>query len=78
MKKKYKNSVVSECSLFLKTKNCFIGASPDHLLTCDCCENARVEIKFLFIISFQKPYEQNLDYKSYNGIKVKTNHSNFT
>ena len=35
MKKKHKNLVISECGLFLDKTNCFIGASPDHLMTCD-------------------------------------------
>ena len=77
MKKKYKTFVISECGLFVEKKNCFIVASPDHLLTCDCCENAHVEIKCFFTVNFEKPDEQNLDYKSDSEIKMKTNHLNF-
>ena len=36
MKKKHKNLVISKSGLFLDKTNCFIGASPDHLMTCDC------------------------------------------
>ena len=36
MKKKHKKLVISESGLFLDKTNCFIGASPDHLMTCDC------------------------------------------
>ena len=45
MKKKHKNLVISECGLFLDKTNSFVGASPDRLMTCDCCENVCVEIK---------------------------------
>ena len=38
MKKKHKNVVISECCLFLDKADCFIGASPDRLMTCYCCE----------------------------------------
>ena len=51
MKKKHKNLVISECGLFLYKKNCFIGASPDRLMTCDCCEGACIEIKRPFSIN---------------------------
>ena len=33
MKKRHKNLVISECGLFLDKMNCFIGASPDRLMT---------------------------------------------
>ena len=58
----------------------FIGASPDRLMTCDCCIDACVEIKYPLSINFQKPNEKNLDYlyKSDSEIKLKTNHSYFT
>ena len=45
MKKKHQHLVISECGLFLDKTNCFIGASLDRLMTCDCCEDACVEIK---------------------------------
>ena len=47
MKKKHKHFVILECGLLLDKGNCFIGASPDHLITCDCCEDACVETKSL-------------------------------
>ena len=80
MKKKHRNLVISECGLFLDKTNCFIGASPDRLMTCDCCEDACVEIKCPLSINYEKPTENNLDYlyKSDSEIKLKTNHSYFT
>ena len=80
MKKKHKHFVIAECSLFLDKANCFIRASPDCLMTCDCCEDACVEIKCPLLINYEKPNEKNLDYlyKSDSEIKLKTNHSYFT
>ena len=49
MKKKHRNFVViSECGLYLDKTNCFIGGSPDCLMSCRlmlpnvmaCCEDA--------------------------------------
>ena len=80
MKEKHKNLVISECSLFLDKTNCFIGASPDCLTTCDCFEDTCVEIKCPLSINYGKPNEENLDYlyKSDIEIKLKTNHLYFT
>ena len=80
MKKKHKNLVISESGLFLDKINCFIGASPDCLMTCDCCGDTCVEIKCTLLISYEKPNEKNLDYlyKSDSKIKLKNNHSYFT
>ena len=80
MKKKHKHFAILECGLLLDKANCFIGASPDRLITCDCCEDACVEIKWPLSINYEKPNEKNLDYlyKSDSEIKLKTNHSYFT
>ena len=80
MKKKHKHFVILECGLFLDKANCFIGASPDRIITCDCCEDACVEIKRPLSINYEKPNDKNLDYlyKGDSEIKLKTNHSYFT
>ena len=80
MKKEHKNLVISECGLFLDKANCFIRASRDHLMTCDCCEDACVEIKCPLSINYEKPNEKNLNYlyESDSEITLKTNHSYFT
>ena len=80
MKKKHKHFVILECGLFLDKANCFIGASPDRLITCDSCEDACVEIKRPLSINYEKPNDKNLDYlyKGDSEIKLKTNHSYFT
>ena len=76
MNKKHNYFIISERGLFLAQKNCFIGASPDCLIICDCC----VEIKCPLSINYEKPNEKSLDYlyKSNSEIKRKTNHSYFT
>ena len=80
MKKKHKDLVISECSLFLDKTDCFIGASLDRLMTCDCCEDACVEIKCPLSTNYEKQNEKNLNYlyKSDCEIKLKNNHSDFT
>ena len=77
MKKKHENLIISEYGLFLDKTNCFIGAIPDRLMTCDCCEDACLEIKCPLSINYEKSNEKNLDYlyKSDNELKLKTNHS---
>ena len=62
MKKKHKHFLLLECGLLLDKANCFIGASPDRLITCDCFENACVKIKWLLSANYEKPNEKNLDY----------------
>ena len=80
MKKKHKNLVISECGLYLDKTNCFIGASPDRLMTCDCRGDSCIKIKCPVSINYEKANEKNLDYlyKSDSEIILKTNHSYFT
>ena len=75
MKKKHKNLVISECGLFLDKTNCFIGASPDCLVTCYCCGDACAEIKCSLPMNYEKPNKKKLDHlhKSQSEIKLKTN-----
>ena len=56
------------------------GASPDRLITCDCCEDTCVGIKLPLSINYENTNEENLDYlyKSDSETKLKTNHSYFT
>lgn len=39
------NMQVSECGLYLCVDQPYLGASPDGILTCSCCERALLEIK---------------------------------
>ena len=43
--KKHEYFEVEESGLFINTQHPFIGASPDGLLTCDCCGDGICEIK---------------------------------
>ena len=72
MKKKHKNLIISECSLFLDKTNCFIGANPHHLMTCNCCEDAYIETKCPLPLNYEKPDKKGLDYlyKSDSEIKL--------
>lgn len=45
LKLEHTNMVISKCGLHVSTENPFIAASPDRLVSCDCCENGVVEIK---------------------------------
>ena len=74
------HKIYLECGVFLHKTNCFIGASPDRLMTCDCCKDACIKIKFPLSINYEKPNEKNLYYlcKGDSEIKLKTNHSYFT
>ena len=74
-KKKHENLVITECGLFVYKTNCFIGASPDCLITCDCFEDACVEIKCSLSTNYEKRNEKNLDYlyKSDSEINLKSN-----
>ena len=80
MKKTHKNLVISDCGFFLDKANCIIGASLVHLMTCDGCEDACVEIKFSLSINYGKLNEKILDYlyESDSEVKLKTDHSYFT
>ena len=80
MKKIKKNLVVSGCGLSLNKTKWFIGASPDHLMTCNCCEDGFVKIKYPLLINYETTHEKNLNYlyKKDSEIKLKTNNSCFT
>ena len=60
MKKKHKNLVISEFGLFLDKINCFIGASPDRLITCYCCGDACTETTCPLSINYEKPNKKKL------------------
>ena len=78
-KKKYENLVITVCGLFVYKTISFI-ISPDRLLTCNCFEDACVEIKCSLSINYEKRNEKNLDYlyKSDSEINPKSNQLCFT
>ena len=44
-KEKHINFTVSDSSLYLSTEHPFLGASPDGLVTCECCGTGGCETK---------------------------------
>jgi len=80
MKKTHKNFATSECGLYLDTSIPFIGASPDRIVSCDCCGFACLEVKCPYSINFTKPSEKNLNYLTTDGERVvlKTTHKYYT
>ena len=46
-KERHKNFKVSDSGLFVSTEHPYLGASPDGLVTCDCCGAGGCEIKVL-------------------------------
>ncbi len=45
MEKQHRNFKILPSGLFLSTQYPFIGATPDSLVSCDCCGNGCVEVK---------------------------------
>lgn len=45
LSKNHRNLAISECGLYLSEVKPYLGASPDGLVSCDCCQPALVEIK---------------------------------
>ena len=52
IKKKHANIKLSNCGLFVDETLPYVGASPDRILLCSCCEKACVEMKFSYSINF--------------------------
>ena len=59
--KTHKNIKVDTCGLYLHSSFPFIGASPDGIVHCSCCESACLEIKCPYSINYTSP--TNLDLK---------------
>ena len=62
LKKHHKNVRYRECGIFIDKTKQYLGASPDLLIECFCCEEAVVEIKNPFTISNEIPSAHNLSY----------------
>ena len=41
----HKNVIIKPCGLFLDKKYPFLGASPDGIISCDCCNERLIEVK---------------------------------
>ena len=60
MKKTHRNFAVQECRLILLDSHPFIGASPDAIASCSCCQNFCVEVKCPYSISHTSPKDAEL------------------
>ena len=71
---------VRECGLFVHGEKIFLAASPDGLVSCDCCGEGALEIKCPYSVSHEVPSEQNLDYlqKSGDALTVKESHQYYS
>ena len=56
----HKNFKVFESGLFLDKIDPFIGASPDRIVTCDCCFKACLEVKCPYSINYTSPKDPNV------------------
>ena len=80
-KSKHKNLNVSTCGLFVLRKHPFIGASPDALISCNCCGDGLLEIKCPFSIADKSPCDANLPYlkkDSMGSLKLQQNNSYYS
>ena len=62
IKGKHKCIKLSDCELFVDETLLYVGASPDGILLCLCCEKACMEIKCPYSINYTKPCYFNSEY----------------
>ena len=76
--KHHKHAKLSDCGLFLDVASPFIGASPDRIISCDCCPDACLEVKCPYSINFKSPRDPDakLSYLIYkdNEFYLNRNH----
>ncbi len=64
-------------TLCFKQKKTYIAASPDGLVTCECCGNGILEIKCPISVAHLNPSESNLPYlkrAENSDVKLNRNH----
>ena len=59
IKGKHKDIKLSYCGLFVDETLPYVGASPNRILLCSCCEKTCVEIKCPYSIDYAKPSYSN-------------------
>ena len=57
LKNKHTNFQVRKCGLFVNDQFPYLAASPDALVSCDCCGSGVVEVKCPFIYRDRNPCE---------------------
>ena len=79
MKTAHKNIKLNNCGLFLDKLVPVIGASPDRIMTCDCCLPACVEIKCPYSINYTTPRNENISLPYLKkDMKINRNHKYYT
>lgn len=58
----HENFTVDDCGFFIDPNNFYIGASPDAIVSCDCCGSFLLEVKCPFSAKECSIYEQQLQY----------------
>mgnify|MGYP000008269787 FL=1 len=80
MKARHVNLEVKKCGLFINKENSFLHATPDFLVSCDCCGNGCGEVKCPIVIT-DGNFDDYVQHKSsclekVNGnLQLKKNHS---
>ena len=80
LKGQHKKLIFRDCGLFLDKESPFVGATPDKLMSCECCSFACVEVKCPYWINYTTPQDGNLQYLvNENGsYKLKRQHQYFS
>ena len=80
IKGKHNDIKLSDCRLFVEEALPYVGASPDRILLCSCCEKACMEIKCLYSINYTKQCYSNLEYLRLCDSKtmLKKSHKSYT
>ncbi|XP_069109472.1 uncharacterized protein [Argopecten irradians] len=73
----HENVSVKKCGLYLTPKHPHIGASPDAIVTCDCCGNGVVEIKCPYCVKDKDLKDAGTQLNFLRDGKLKSNHKYF-
>ena len=79
-KGKHKDIKLSDSGVFVDETLLYVGASPDRILLCSCCEKACMEIKCLYSINYTKQCYSKLEYLRLCDSKtmLKKSHKSYT
>ena len=55
----HSNMVIRDAGLFISQERPYIGASPDAIVTCDCCGQGAVEVKCPYCFKDRLPEEND-------------------
>ena len=78
-KQKHKHLCMKQAGLFVMQEYCYVGASPDRLVYCQCCGHGIVEIKCPIRCADKAPSSDVLEYLVDDGglTKLNPNHKYF-